>query len=700
MSSSSSSSTTTTEPVKRMTRVYSNSNRSQDSRDHRSRHDSNSNRSQDSRDHRSRHDSNSYNNNNNDNNFISDRYRHHNHQNYHRNRHYDDTPRYSSQQQHRSHYNYNNRRYDNNNRHFVRSGDNNSNKNVNNYTEDRPHHYKQRHFENSDRHRRYGDNNDYDDHHHHHRYHHKSDKTSVTTTATNTKQQLDNSHCQPSVSTIGNDRHSDTHEEDDVSTVDANDNNLQQTLDEITALKSIFDDTILTIDEQQLKGRFLAEVVISDEMTVFYSSSQSRHKSAQKLSEEFRVKHLPPIELYFELPKTYPSQTNPRFLISCKWLLLNQLESICDKLERIWKDMKMEVLFTWFSFLQNDLMDYLNIRNMLDITPLLAKPVWVNNRTAQSSDGNIQSESHVMNLKPAIERGGRHHDRRAACDRIGVQLITHLRAYNEYKCSEVFNKSYHLCNICFSSHSGQDCVVFPCKHINCRNCIRGYFSTLVKEGTVNLLKCPETDCQTTAPPQLVRQLVSKELFERYDQLMLDTIVSSMQDAHYCPRKICGALVIGDTDSSLAHCTTCGHAFCKNCKFTYHGVDPCNIFRDAEQRKIIVAKYTEADDAEKSELEKLYGKKQLAEAIEQAATDKWMEDMAKRCPHCKATIEKSDGCNKMSCWRCNTYFCWLCLETLPVTQPYSHFSNPASKCYNQLFLGVNMDIDDMFDDFFI
>ena len=99
------------------------------------------------------------------------------------------------------------------------------------------------------------------------------------------------------------------------------------------------------------------------------------------------------------------------------------------------------------------------------------------------------------------------------------------------------------------------------------------------------------------------------------------------------------------------------------------------------------------------MEKQFGKKQLIVAIEEMETQKWLEDMSKQCPHCKAFIEKSDGCNKMSCWRCNTFFCWLCLERLLPTQPYSHFNNPQSKCFNQLFHGVEFNAGDMFEDDF-
>ena len=41
-------------------------------------------------------------------------------------------------------------------------------------------------------------------------------------------------------------------------------------------------------------------------------------------------------------------------------------------------------------------------------------------------------------------------------------------------------------------------------------------------------------------------------------------------------------------------------------------------------------------------------------------------------------------------RCNTYFCYLCESPLSKVNPYGHYSNPQSKCYNQLFEGANQE----------
>ena len=52
----------------------------------------------------------------------------------------------------------------------------------------------------------------------------------------------------------------------------------------------------------------------------------------------------------------------------------------------------------------------------------------------------------------------------------------------------------------------------------------------------------------------------------------------------------------------------------------------------------------------------------------------------KCPNCKAPSEKIDGCNKMTCARCNTHFCWLCREKLSQDKPYDHFEDPLSGCF--------------------
>lgn len=61
------------------------------------------------------------------------------------------------------------------------------------------------------------------------------------------------------------------------------------------------------------------------------------------------------------------------------------------------------------------------------------------------------------------------------------------------------------------------------------------------------------------------------------------------------------------------------------------------------------------------------------------------------------LQKNDGCNKMTCTNCRTFFCWLCQQELSKSNPYAHYQHPTSFCANRLFEGVPlMEDNDLFE----
>jgi hypothetical protein len=97
---------------------------------------------------------------------------------------------------------------------------------------------------------------------------------------------------------------------------------------------------------------------------------------------------------------------------------------------------------------------------------------------------------------------------------------------------------------------------------------------------------------------------------------------------------------------------------------------------------------------------MYGEKVLVKLLEayqqdqqnQLACDKYIRENTMSCPHCGVAIQKTMGCNKMTCLTCHTKFCYLCGEVLPLNNPYAHYSfdNPraSTSCRGLLFHGID------------
>jgi len=70
-------------------------------------------------------------------------------------------------------------------------------------------------------------------------------------------------------------------------------------------------------------------------------------------------------------------------------------------------------------------------------------------------------------------------------------------------------------------------------------------------------------------------------------------------------------------------------------------------------------------------------------LEERANKEWIDDNSKACPGCTVRIEKSQGCNHMTCRRCGGHFCFRCGEKLFAANPYAHFQQKGP-CFQKLF----------------
>ncbi|KAF8778148.1 E3 ubiquitin-protein ligase RNF14 like protein [Argiope bruennichi] len=474
--------------------------------------------------------------------------------------------------------------------------------------------------------------------------------------------------------------------------------NLESQEMELLALQNIYEERDFKIDEMNpLSGRFAAQVRLPQSFLIRYRSFQGSLDSQDNevhAEESFHIEHLPPIDLCFRFPETYPLQTCPAFLLSCNWLTLKQLSDLCRHLESVWDSNRDAILFTWFQFLQDEILDFLKINDSLDITELLKFKIQDNFRTRVPSNDescddsggtatkdcslqDMKTISEILNLKPSISGGCNSIDARAFNDMLnGKNLIQLLKDHNEKKKEEVFRTSTHVCNICFFTKEGSKFVTFrPCKHSFCIECIKLYFEGQIHEGNVNSLHCPDGECDSQADGSVVRQVVSKELYEKYDTIILSRTLEDMPDVRFCPRRLCQCPVLLDSCGRMGICAACNFVFCALCNMAYHGVAPCAFKEKVEEKLSLYQEYTKGNSAVKKGEEKRYGKRFIKEMVEDTLCENWKSSHSKTCPHCKASIEKIGLVfNKKTCFKCGTYFCYRCEVKLKPSDPYEHFRN--------------------------
>eukprot|EP01085_Mycamoeba_gemmipara_P003589 Mycagemm_TRINITY_DN7744_c0_g1::TRINITY_DN7744_c0_g1_i1::g.3589::m.3589 type:complete len:163 gc:universal TRINITY_DN7744_c0_g1_i1:148-636(+) len=77
--------------------------------------------------------------------------------------------------------------------------------------------------------------------------------------------------------------------------------------------------------------------------------------------------------------------------------------------------------------------------------------------------------------------------------------------------------------------------------------------------------------------------------------------------------------------------SCGHEYCYLCAEDWHEGSTCDQYQKWKSDQGMVDRH-------------------FAE---------WSKGNAKKCPQCRATIQKNEGCNHMTCASCKYQWCWLC-----------------------------------------
>ncbi|KAH8921465.1 hypothetical protein BT69DRAFT_1351573 [Atractiella rhizophila] len=470
--------------------------------------------------------------------------------------------------------------------------------------------------------------------------------------------------------------------------------------DEITVLESIFPDlltvhstTSLTLNIPINLPSAMSFSFVSSSLSPITSTSATNITLDTDTKTPKDIKYLPPLCLHIEVRDDYPDRLDFDEILSdggsCggKWRLEGQWEVQGLKWEEILREGLGEVYVpgcpTIYS-LSDWLVSTIPARFASLPSPLLIiPPTKPDSATTSKAD-----------------------------------LSATVAEYDKKARREAFMAEAYECEICLLEKMGAECrALRHCGCVFCEECLKSYFSLLITEGSIQFVFCPSQKCteERTAwgktqramerypnqeglakvseldigpgrvEAEEIEEMLGAEMRNRLDRLKEKRLVESDPTNCYCPREVCQAPVPKDKDyERLRICPSCSFSFCIFCKRVYHGVNPCKIVSSGDG---IVGQYIAASEQEKRELEIRYGAgvlKKLVDAhLEEKATNEWINSNTQKCPACLSAIQKSVGCNHMTCSKCSKHYCYRCGTSLKPENPYAHFSLPGP-CFQKLF----------------
>lgn len=166
------------------------------------------------------------------------------------------------------------------------------------------------------------------------------------------------------------------------------------------------------------------------------------------------------------------------------------------------------------------------------------------------------------------------------------------------------------CPVCFSAVTSP--AKLPCGHSWCRSCLRNYLLSSIENRNFPLTCLgDEAKCSQRISLAVARDVLSPSDFEAVMQASFLTYVHARpKEFHYCPTPDCPQIYRSAPSNTVLQCPSCLLRICPTCHVEEH---PGLLCPDEERAEKQFNEWAEANGV-------------------------------KKCPGCKALIEKNEGCN--------------------------------------------------------
>ncbi|THU99183.1 hypothetical protein K435DRAFT_606196, partial [Dendrothele bispora CBS 962.96] len=214
--------------------------------------------------------------------------------------------------------------------------------------------------------------------------------------------------------------------------------------------------------------------------------------------------------------------------------------------------------------------------------------------------------------------------------------------------------SESTCPVCLMDVSNP--VKLGCGHEYCTACIRHFFTADIKNFPLLCGGDDGTCMKPIALPMIEKFLTPSQLNALLETAFTTHIEKNPQLYRYCKTPGCKQIYKCDTSQSTKtarQCPSCLASVCMRCHEDGHDGMTC------EERRI------QGDPAEQERLNNAWAR----------------EAGVKRCPECRVWIEKTEGCNHMTC-KCGAHICWVCMRIFTAQTIYGHMNEAHGGIYER------------------
>lgn len=101
----------------------------------------------------------------------------------------------------------------------------------------------------------------------------------------------------------------------------------------------------------------------------------------------------------------------------------------------------------------------------------------------------------------------------AAADAL-ERCVMELMRFNTFAAAQAFDEAIHTCEVCYDDKPGTLFTKIHCGHNFCTECLGGMAAVHITDGSLEMLRCPEMDCNAQLETEELRRLVDARAFER------------------------------------------------------------------------------------------------------------------------------------------------------------------------------------------